>query len=87
MRFQDDGGSDQPARAYEQRTRRDHPIAEAEVGGRSPGAIEIRPQRHATQTGPASRATVVQREVENQDGQVAHGDANKLATSKEMLRN
>ena len=39
--FQDDGGTDQPARAHEERARTgDHAISEAEVGGTSPGAIE-----------------------------------------------
>jgi hypothetical protein len=40
-RFQDDGGPDQPVRAYEQRAHAgDHPITETEVGGTSPGPIE-----------------------------------------------
>jgi hypothetical protein len=39
--FHDDGGTDQPARAHEQRTHAgDHPISETEVGGTFPRAIE-----------------------------------------------
>jgi hypothetical protein len=39
--FQDDGDTDQPPLAHEQRTRAgDHPISEAEVRRTSPGAIE-----------------------------------------------
>ena len=39
--FQDDGGTDQPARAHQDRTYAgDHTVSEAEIGGTSPGAIE-----------------------------------------------
>jgi hypothetical protein len=79
--FQDDGGTDQPARAHEQRAHGgDHPISEAEVGGSSPGAIENQQLLldeygfghhgpHAARTGePGDR----RQEVENQGSQVAH---------------
>jgi hypothetical protein len=72
--FQDDGGSDQPARAYEQRTCRrppDHPIAEAEVGERRREPIENQQlllgedgHNGTAPTGRASLATAVQ-EVEH----------------------
>ena len=69
--FQDDGGTDQPARAHEERARTgDHAISEAEVGGTAPGAIENQQllldeyglgHQGTRAARPASRATVAKR--------------------------
>ena len=80
--FQDDGGSDQPARAHEQRTHAgDHPIREAEVGGTSPGAIENQQLlldeyglgRHGTRLARTGEPGDSRQKMENQGNQVAHG--------------
>src|SRR5712692_3565635 len=79
--FQDDGGTDQPARAHEQRTHAgDHPISETEVGGTSPGAIENEQLlldeyglgHHGTRPARTGEPGDGRQEVKNQDDQVAH---------------
>src|SRR5712692_6185325 len=79
--FQADGGTDQPARAYEQRTHAgDHPISQTEVWGTSPGAIENQQLlldeyglghygTRPTRTGEPGDS---RQEVDNEDSQVAH---------------
>jgi hypothetical protein len=80
--FQDDGGTDQPARAHEERARTsDHAISEAEVGGTSPGAIENQQLlldqyglgHHGTRPARTGEPGESRQDVEKQDGQVAHG--------------
>ena len=90
--FQDDRGTDQPARAHEERARTgDHAISEAEVGGTSPGAIENQ-QLLFDEYGLGHQGTRAARpresgdrrqQMEKQDGQIAHGPhRNKLAKSQ-----
>jgi len=81
LEFQDDGGTDQPARAHEQRTDAgDHPISEAEVRRASPGAIEnqqLLPDEyglghHGTHPARTGESDQSRKQMQKQDGQVAH---------------
>ena len=89
--FEDDGGTNQPARAHEQRAHAGHDaISEAEVGGTSAGAIENQ-QLVLDQDGLGHERTRAARtgepgdgcqEMEKQDNQVAHAViVNSLAQS------
>src|SRR5712692_8261926 len=90
--FQDDGGTDQPARAYEQRTHAgDHPSSEADVGGTSPGAIgnqqllldEYGLGYDGARSAGTGKPGDSRQEVENQGSQVAHStNRNKRAKSR-----
>jgi hypothetical protein len=94
--FQDDRGTDQPARAHEERTHAgDDTISEAEMGCTFPGTIEdhqLLLDEHgfghdgtrAAWTGePGDR----RQQMEKKDGQIAHGHhPNKIAKSKNCSR-
>jgi hypothetical protein len=80
--FQDDGHTDQPAWAHEQRTHADdNAVSETEVGGTSPGAIENQQLlldqyglgHHGTRPARTGEPGESRQDVEKQDGQVAHG--------------
>ena len=89
--FQDDGGTDQPARAHEQRAHAgDEAFSEAEVGGPFPRAIEDQQLlldenglgHHGSGAAGAGERGDRRQQIEKQDGQIAHGPhRNKLAKS------
>jgi hypothetical protein len=80
--FQDDGGTDQPARAHEQRTHAgDHPISETEVGGTPPGAIEHQQLlldedglgHHGPRPARTGEPGECRQKMQKQDDQITHG--------------
>ena len=80
-RFQDDGGTDKPARAHEQRAQAgDHPISGMELGGTSPGTSENQQLsldeyglgHYGTRPARTREPGDSRQKVENQDGQVTH---------------
>jgi hypothetical protein len=89
--FEDDGGTDQPARANAQRAHAGHQaIGDPEVGGTSAGAIEnqqlVSDQdglgHHCTRAARTGEPGDGRQEVEKQDNQVAHAViVNNLAKS------
>jgi hypothetical protein len=79
--LQDDGGTDQPARAYEQRAHAgDEAISESEVGGTFLGAIQnqqlVPDENGLGHQGPGAAGAGEPRDgrqqMEKQDGQIAH---------------
>ena len=80
--FQDDRGTDQPARAHEERTHAgDDAISEAEIGCTFPGTIEDQQLvldehgfgddgTHAAGTGESGDG---RQQMQKKDGQIAHG--------------
>jgi hypothetical protein len=91
--FEDDGGTDQPARADEQRAHAgDHAISEVEVGGTSAGAIENQQLvfdqdglgHHRTRAARTREPGDGRQRMEKQDDQVAHAT---IVTSSRNPRN
>ena len=79
--FEDDRGTDQPARAHEQRTHAgDDAISEAEIGRTFPGAIEDQQLvldehgfgHHGTGAAGTGEPGDRRQQMQKQDGQIAH---------------
>ena len=95
--FQDDGGTDQPARAHEQRAHAgDEAISETEVGGPLAGAIEDQQLlldenglgHHGSGAARAGEPGDRRQQMEKQDSPIAHAPhRNKPPESLEILRN
>jgi len=82
--FQNDRGTDQSARAHEERTHAgDHAINEEEMGCTAPGTIEDeqllldehRFGDHGTRTAGTGESGNRRQQMEKQDGQVAHAQS------------
>ena len=90
--FQNDGGTDHPARAHEQRAHAgDEAISEAEVGRPFPGPNEDQQLlldenglgHHGSGAAGSGEPGDRHQQMEKQDGQIAHGShRNKLAKSQ-----
>jgi len=79
--FQDDRGTDQPARAHEERTEPgDHAVGEAEIGRPFPGTIENQQLvldedgfgHHGTGAAGTGKSGDRRQQMQNKDSQVAH---------------
>ena len=79
--FQDNGGSDQPARAHEERTQAgDDAITAVEPGSTFPGPIEDQQLlldeqgfgHHGTRAAGTGESGDGRQQVDEEDGQVAH---------------
>jgi len=80
--LQDDRGTDQPARAHEERTRAsNNAISQTEVGATFPGPIEDQQRlldeqglgHHRARAAGTGEPGDCRHEMEKQDGQIAHG--------------
>jgi hypothetical protein len=81
-RFEDDRGTNQPARAHDERTQAgDHPISEAEIGRPFPGPIEDQQLvldeygfgHHGTHTTGTHQSGDRCQQMQKKNGEIAHG--------------